>query len=203
MDLFASRINNQLPRYLNRYPIVEPWQQLSSCWIGANGPYLSIHQLSWSHEFYSNSTDEAGQGNRSDDCPSMARTTLDPDLLEMLVDYPARLPVSPWTIFLPFSQEEVHPLWRTLQLAVWPILRHVSKQQDFQKKCAKFSWHHREEVLRNGTRDHGNYDQAGVFNGRSVHFQLLHVMDILTFLTEQFNSRSLAYRTIGVYKACI
>ena len=29
------------------------------------------------------------------------------------------------------------------------------------------------------------------------------VMDILTFLTEQFNSRSLSYRTIGVYKACI
>ena len=28
-------------------------------------------------------------------------------------------------------------------------------------------------------------------------------MDILTFLTEQFNSRSLSYRTIGVYKACI
>ena len=28
-------------------------------------------------------------------------------------------------------------------------------------------------------------------------------MDILTFLTEQFNSRSLSYRTIGVYMACI
>ena len=29
------------------------------------------------------------------------------------------------------------------------------------------------------------------------------VVDVLTFLTEQFNTRGLAYRTINVYKACI
>ena len=132
------------------------WSQMDRVYPSTNSPDPA------------NSTpDEAGQGNRSDDCP-------DPDFLEMLVDYPARLPVSPSTISLPFSQEEVHPLWRTLQLVVWPISGHVSKQQDFQKKCAKSSWHHGEEVLRDGTRDHKrNYDQAGVFNGRSVHFQFL------------------------------
>ena len=57
---------------------------------------------------------------------------------EMKVDHPARLPVSPSTIFLPFSQEDIHPLWRTLQLAVWSISGHFAKHQDFQKKCAKF-----------------------------------------------------------------
>jgi hypothetical protein len=30
-----------------------------------------------------------------------------------------------------------------------------------------------------------------------------HLADVLDFLSEQFNNRNLAYRTVGVYKACI
>ena len=44
-----------------------------------------------------------------------------PMLLEMLVEFPALLPTWKKTIFLPFNKEAVHPLWKTLALAVWPL----------------------------------------------------------------------------------
>ena len=117
----------------------------------------------------------------------------------MLVDYPARLPALPTTIFLPFAPEEVHPLWKTLQLAVWPISGVVSRQLDFQKKCAKLSWR--------GSTQQRYEGPWKVWTSWCVQRQKCPfsapVNDILTFLAEQFNSRDLAYRTIAVYKACI
>ena len=122
-----------------------------------------------------------------------------PNLMEMLVDYPARLPALPTTIFLPFAPEEVHPLRKTLQLAVWPISGVVSRQLDFQKKCAKLSWWESTQQRYEGPWK--------VWTSWCVQRQKCPfsapVNDILTFLAEQFNSRDLAYRTIAVYKACI
>ena len=93
-----------------------------------------------------------------------------PNLMEMLVDYPARLPALPATIFLPFATEKVHLLWKTLQLAAWPISGDVSRQLDFQKKCAKLSWHHGGDLHSKDMKDRGKCGRVGVFNSRSVHF---------------------------------
>ena len=109
VDLFASTINNQLLRYVSRYP--DPGSLATDAFL---------------------------------------------------------LDCSQWTV-------SIHPPMcrEPFNVSVWPISRYISKQQGFQKKCAKLSWYHGEDVLRNGTRDHGNYCQAGVFQDRSVHFQLL------------------------------
>ena len=34
-------------------------------------------------------------------------------LLELLVDFPAQLPIAEGTIFLPFDQQAIHPVWKT------------------------------------------------------------------------------------------
>ena len=77
-----------------------------------------------------------------------------PNLMEMLVYYSARLPALPATILLPFTTEELHSLWKTLQLAVWPISGVVSRQLDFQRKCAKLSW---QGLHNKDMKDHGKY----------------------------------------------
>lgn len=171
VDLFASRINNQLPLYVARYPdpgavavdaFLLDWSQWT---VFIHPPIVLIPRILLQMR------QDKAMGLLI--APAWKGQPWYPDLLEMLVDYPAHLPVSPSTVSLPFSPNEVHPLWKTLHLAIWPISGIVSKQQDFQKRCAKLSWHHGEEVHRSGTKDHGNYGQAGVFNGRSVLFQPL------------------------------
>ena len=94
-------------------------------------------------------------------------------LLEMLVEFPALLPTWKKTIFLPFNQEAVHPLWKTLALAVWPLSGDECKQQAFQEWCATSSWHHGGPVPRNGTKALGGSGLAGVVKGTNVHFQHL------------------------------
>ena len=58
-------------------------------------------------------------------------------LLEMLVDFPTPLPKTKKTIFLPFDPTAIHPTWKTLHLAVRPLLGLVYKQQAFHQRCVE------------------------------------------------------------------
>ena len=108
-----------------------------------------------------------------------------PNLKGMLVDYPARLPALPTTIFLPFAPEESRLETAGLPEEVCQVIMaswRESTQQRYEVPWKVWtSWC----VQR----------QKCPFSAP--------VNDILTFLAEQFNSRDLAYRTIAVYKACI
>ena len=105
--------------------------------------------------------------------PAWAGQPWYPTLLEMLVDFPAKLPRSETTLFLPFDKMAVHPLWKTLALTVWPLSGEECKQQDFQRRCAMSSWLPGERVLQRDTQDLGRSGLAGVLKGRSVPFQHL------------------------------
>ena len=118
-------------------------------------------------------------------------------LLDMLVDFPAKLPISQKTIFLPFDQTAVHPLWKTLALTVWPLSGDECKQQEFQRWCAISSWHLGEQALQKGMQAHGKFGLAGVVKGKKCPFSAT-VNDIMAFFAFQFQQRHLAYRTIGV-----
>ena len=93
-----------------------------------------------------------------------------PMLLEMLVDFPALLPTWKKTIFLPLNQEAVHPLWKNLPLAVWPLSGDECKQKAFQERCAISSWRQGGPVPRNGTNALGGSGLAGVVKGRNINF---------------------------------
>ena len=96
-----------------------------------------------------------------------------PTLQELLVDFPAQLPIAEGTIFLPFDQQAIHSMWKTLRLAVWPLSGLVCKQQAFHQRCAKLCWPPGEQVLRRDTKDPGSNGLAGVCKGINVPFQHL------------------------------
>ena len=96
-----------------------------------------------------------------------------PSLLDILVDFPAKLPISQKTLFLPFDQTAVHPLWKTLALTVWPLSGDECKQQEFQRRCAISSLYLGEQVLQKGMQAHGKLGLTGVMKGTGVPFQQL------------------------------
>ncbi len=173
VDLFASRLNNQLPVYVARYPdpgalATDAFLQDWSRWtVFIHPPIVLIPRI-----LLQMKQDKATGLMIAPNWPGQPWF---PDLLEMLVDYPARLPASPSTIFLPFAPDEIHPLWKTLHqdLVVRPISGVVSRQLEFQKKCAKLLWHPGEDLHKKDTRGHGNYGRVSVLNGKSVRFQPL------------------------------
>jgi hypothetical protein len=170
-DLFASRLNYQLLRYVAGYPdpgaiatdaFLLDWSRWTTF---IHPPIVLIPHI----------LRQLKQGKATSllIAPHWPGQPWFPDLMEMLIDNPARLPVNPSTIYLPFAPKEVHPLWRTLHLVVWPISGIAWSQLEFQKKCAKLSWHHGEGLHSNDMQDHGDPGRVGVFNGRSVHFRPL------------------------------
>lgn len=171
VDLFASRLNNQVANYVARYPdpgalATDAFSLVWNNWtVFIHPPIVLIPRILLKMK--------CDKATGLLIAPNWQGQPWFPVLLEMLVDYPAQLPVLPSTISLPFAPEKLHPLWKTLQLAVWPISGLVSKQREFQKKCARFSWHPGEDLHKKGMKDHGNYGRVGVFNGRSVPFQRL------------------------------
>ena len=113
VDLFASTINNQLLRYVSRYPdpgslATDAFLLDCSQWtVSIHPPIVLIPRMLLQMR--------QNKATGLMIAPAWQGQHLCPDLLEMLVDYPALFPVSPSTIFLPFTQDEVHPMWRTLQ----------------------------------------------------------------------------------------
>ena len=62
-----------------------------------------------------------------------------PQLVQMLVGYPLRLPTSRSLLYLPFDPQAYHPLWATLRLTV---SGDASKQKDFRQRLSNFSCPH-------------------------------------------------------------
>ena len=167
MDLFATRLSHQIPQYVARYLDPETlatdafWQDWSRWTVFIHPPIVLIPKI------LMQMIQDKATGLLI--APHWHGQPWFSNLMEMLVDYPARLPaLLAVTIFLPFAPEEVHPLWKTLQLAVWQISGVVSRQLDFQKKCAKLSWRYGGSLHNKDMKDHGKYGRVGVFNGRVV-----------------------------------
>ena len=184
VDLFAFRINNQLSHYVARYPdpgsvatdaFLQHWRQWT---VFIHAPIVLLPRIL--------------QKLRQDQAtglviaPTWPGQPWFPALLELLVDFPAQLQIAEGTIFLPFEQQAIHPMWKTglspevckILLAPW----RTSTQKRYEGHWQQWaSW---------------------CLERNKCPFSAP-VADVLDFLSEQFNDRNLAYRTVGVYKACI
>lgn len=171
VDLFASRINNQLPLYVARYPdpgsiatdaFLQNWNQWT---VFIHAPIVLLPKIL--------------QKIRQDQAtglviaPTWSGQPWYPTLLELLVDFPAPLPITEGTISLPFDPQAIHPMWKTLRLAVWPLSGLVYKQQAFHQKCVRSCWPLGEQAHRRDMKHLGSCGLAGAFNGINVHFQHL------------------------------
>lgn len=171
VDLFASRITHQLPMYMSRYPdpeslAVDAFSQNWNKWtVFIHPPIVLLPRI----------LQKLRQDNASGIliAPHWPGQPWFPLIIELLTDYPAMIPMTASTITLPFDKEEVHPLWKTLKLAAWPVSGVVSQQQAFLRRCAGSSWHPGEKPHRRDMKDHGKFGLAGVSNGVSVPFQPL------------------------------
>ena len=131
VDLFASRLNHQLPQYVSRYPdrgvlamdvFLQGWNKWT-CII-----YRLVVLLP--------RVLKKIKGDQATAVLLIAPNwTVQPwfqDLIQMLVDRPMLLPQRQSLLFLPFHPTVYHPLWKSLHLTVWPLSGTVTKQQVFQ-----------------------------------------------------------------------
>ena len=172
VDLFASRLSHEVPKYVSRYPdpgalAVDAFLQNWSKWTCLiHPPVVLLPRVL-----------RKIKEDRATAVPLIAQNWTGqpwfPDLIQMLVDRSLMLPQRQFLLFLPFQPTAYHPLWKSLHLTVLPLSGAVTKYQAFQRKLLTSCWLHGERPPRSGTQGPGGLRYAGVLNGAPVPFQLL------------------------------
>ena len=127
IDLFASRLNHQLPLYVSRLPdpsasAVDAFQQDWSQWKSfIHPPVVLLPRI-----LQKVRSDKATALLVAPDWPGQPWYA---QIQLMLTGTPYPLPKEKSLLSLPFDQEAVHPLWRSLNLTVWPISGHPTRRQ--------------------------------------------------------------------------
>ena len=148
IDLFASRLNAQLPNYVS-------WQPDPGC------SAVNAFSMSWHPKmFYAfppfSLISRCVQKILQDKATGLLITPLwptqtwFPQLLQLLCDQPWVLKPSLSLVQHP-THKEPHPLHKTLRLMVCPVSGSLTKQQDFQQKLPRSSCPPGELVQRNST----------------------------------------------------
>lgn len=148
IDLFASRLNAQLPNYV-------AWQPDPGCVA------VDAFTIPWDTKiFYAfppfSQIPRCVQKIIQDKAtgilitPFWATQTWFSQLLQLLCDQPWILKQSPNLIQHP-TKKEPHPLHKSLRLLVCPVSGIITKQQDFQQQLPMFSCHPGELGQRNST----------------------------------------------------
>ena len=172
MDLFASRLNHQLPKYVSRYP--DPGALAVDAFLldWSKWTYLIQPPVVLLPRVLRKIKDDQATAVFLI-APNWTGQPWFPDLIQTLVDHPLLLPQRQSLFFFPFYPTAYHSLWKSLHLTAWPLSGTVTKQQAFQKKLLTSCWPRRERPPRSGTQAPGEHGYAGVLNGVPVPFQLL------------------------------
>ena len=167
IDLFASRISKQLPRYFSWRPDsdAEAIDAFKQAWKGnnyANPPWAIIPRVLSHVKMQRTSIVLIA--------PVWKSQVWYPVLLNLLVDYPCLLPTNDSTIL----QLHTVPLpvrGHQVQLAAWPISGDHVKKDSFLRKLQASSWHHGDLSPRATTTHSFSSGSAGVVNGAEIPFR--------------------------------
>ena len=171
VDLFASRLNHQLPLYVSRHPepgamevdaITLQWNRWTSF---IHAPIIMLPRIL--------KKIREDQATCLLIAPNLPGQTWYPLLLEMLVNIPSLLPMTETSLYLPFDRETQHPLWRTMKLAVWPLSGNVVEQEVCHRKFVTSLWPPADKERKRDMKVLGDFGLAGVSHGINVHFQPL------------------------------
>ncbi|CAH1248153.1 C16orf58 [Branchiostoma lanceolatum] len=173
IDLFASRLNAQLPRFVAWRP--DPMA------VAVNALDMDWYQLGLAYAFPPFSlvfrvlrkvqTDHATVMLVA---PVWRAQAWYPKLLHMLYDRPTLLPHRRDLLFLPHNKEH-HPLFPRLKLAVWPVSGDSCKVEAFLQELQSSSCQPGERVPLDSINHLGDDGVAGVIAGVSIPFQGLPV----------------------------
>ena len=173
VDLFASRLNHQLPKYVSRHPHPEA-MSVDAMTLQWNKWISFIHPPAHSNASSHPEEDSGGPGDLSAHCPKLGGTDMVSTPAAVVDRHPSDFAnVGAHNIFTIQPIQARHPLWRTLKLAVWPLSGDAVKQEAFHHRCATYSWPPGEMEQRKDTKVPVSYGVAGVCQGIPVHFQPL------------------------------
>ena len=132
IDLFASRLNHQVPNYVSRHPdpgavVVDAFRMDWSHWKSFIHPPVVL----LSRVLQKVRNDRATALLVAPDWPGQSWY---PEILLMLSGAPFQLPRERSLLSLPFEPGAVHLLWRSLNPTVWPISGDPTEQQASQQK---------------------------------------------------------------------
>lgn len=158
IDLFASRLNHQLPLYVSWIP--DP-----------NAMSVDAFTLEWTNDYYYSFPPfslvarvlqkiEKDQAEMLLICPHWTTQSWFPKLLRLLVQDPVLLPAQQQIVFLPFNMEREHPLKDHLQLMACRLSGKALQTRAYQKELKKSSFNLGDKGLRNNikyTYTSGNY----------------------------------------------
>lgn len=170
IDLFACRLNNQLPKYVSWKP--DP----GACHVDA-------FSFSWSGKFVYifppfSLLNRCLQKLENDQtlallvAPVWPTQVWWPRLLSLLVANPLLLPQDKDLLILPQSGT-LHPLRNQMRLMACQLSGNTMKQEEYRSQLLDCSWHPGEEVLRNNTLGTSKSGQHFVSKEKSIIFNHL------------------------------
>jgi hypothetical protein len=171
VDLFASRINKQIPRFVSWHPDPLAWRvdALVFQWDRIK-PYMFPPFCLVGRVLEKVRRDRVKVAVLV--APVWDTQPWYADLLLMLIQQPVIFPRRSDLLTLPHNGEK-HPLSHKLRLAGWLISGHTSSTLEFRQRQRLLSWLPGEEVLRNSTRPPGEFGIAGVVDGVLIPFRQL------------------------------
>ena len=170
VDLFATRLNAQVQKFVSWKPDPQAWKvdAFAITWTGIKAyafpPFCLISRL----------LQKVHIENMSEMlliAPVWKTQPWFPTLLSMLVRRPILLPQNRDLLQLQHSREE-HPL-QTMRLAGWLLSANTCQIKEFQMKQPSLYSLHGGQVPSNSILEHGDNGLAGVTSGRVIRFQLL------------------------------
>ena len=193
VDLLASRLNHQLPKYVSQHPDPEA--------MSVDAMHMTLQWNKWTSFIHPPPPivmrPRILKKIREDQstclliAPNWPAQTWYPLLLQLLIDIPAILPMSEHTIYLPFNRQAGHPLWRTLKLAV----------AAFRGRCEAGGLPPQVgDILMASWRDGAKKRYEGPWKlwtswclSRNTSPFSATITEVLLFHSEQFNQRNLSY----------
>ena len=168
IDLFASRLTHQLPRYVSWYPdpqafVTDAFTLNWAVWNGYAFPPFNLIPRTLTKV-------EQDKATLVLVAPIWQGQTWWPLLLQMAIGHPIRLPSTPETLQDPTDPATVHPMYPRLHLAVWLISSDRAQQKAFQKTLPVYSQPRHVNLPTKPTILHGRNGMAGVIHGKLIRF---------------------------------
>lgn len=172
VDLFASRLNRQLPKYVSWYPDPEAWETdaFSFSWYEFN-PYIFPPFSQISKVLMKIEEDQVRKSILI--VPMWTTQTWFPKLLKLLIALPVKLPQCSDLLMLVHNRQKHQMNKRKMFLIACLVSGRVSLVKDFQKNLPKFYPSHGENLLTPSMNIPGESGYCGVIKNKLIHLDQL------------------------------
>ena len=172
VDLFASRLNHQVVKYISYQPDPQAiavdaflinWKDYDVFY--AFPPFSLITQVLQKIQ------NQCATGLLI--VPDWPTQTWYPKLMRMLVNYPVLIPPGEKLLHLPYKPTKVHPLHKTMWLLACHLSGDVLKTKEFQSQLPSISSSHGEPLHKSSTAPTSNNGRFSVIPEGFIQFHLL------------------------------